>query len=113
MNQIKALLNDLTSQLESFKAKAMSLESTIFLVKAMINLTPEKEDSEQKEFLSYKELSQFLSIPVQSLQVLVCNKEIPYYKQNGVKFKRSEILEWMLKSRIATLEETKSEYYRQ
>jgi hypothetical protein len=107
MDPLKKSLDDLVSEFESVKSKLMTMESLIFIAKAMISLTPEKENNQVKEFLTYQELSDIIGIPVGSLQVMVCKKEIPYYKRNGVKFNRNEIMNWMNESKIDAINKLK------
>jgi len=115
MDQLKLIKNqsqELSEIYETLKSKIISFESGLNVLKAMLNLIeePQNKKSINKEFFSYQELSEFIGIPVTSLQTMVCKKEIPYYKQNGVKFKKSEILEWMSQSKIDTVDNLMAKY---
>lgn len=105
MDQLKVAFKQLSAEYEIVKAKLISMESYLNLANAMLLLSDTDKKEIEKEFYSYQELSELLGIPVPSLQTLVCKKEIPYYKQNGVKFRKAEILDWMNKSRICTVDE--------
>ncbi len=49
------------------------------------------------------ECSKVTGYAVNTINRMICDKTIPYYKMNSrVLFKRDEIKEWMLKNRIAT-----------
>lgn len=64
-----------------------------------------------KELLSVEELSDYLSISKSNIYKLTSNREIPHYKPGGkfVYFKKSEIIEWVSKSRIKTNDEIEHE----
>lgn len=64
-----------------------------------------------KELLSVDELSDYLSISKSFIYKMTSNREIPHYKPGGkfVYFKKSEIIEWVSKSRIKTEDEIEQE----
>lgn len=53
-----------------------------------------------------KECSQFTGYAVNTINKMICERTIPFYKRNArVLFRRSEIEDWLLSNRIQTLEE--------
>lgn len=62
-----------------------------------------------KTVLTVKDLALLLGISEDRIRHLVCDKEIPYYKQGTkVYFKKSEIEDWQLAKRIPTIAELKT-----
>jgi len=52
------------------------------------------------------ECSQLTGYSVNTINKMICEKKIPYYKKNAkVIFKRAEIEDWLLSNRIQTVEE--------
>ena len=51
----------------------------------------------QKQYLSAKELSQYMGISIHTVYLWIQLKKIPYYKVNGkiVRFKLGEVEEWL------------------
>lgn len=63
-----------------------------------------------KEVLNTCEVAIMLNLKEQSVRNMMHNKTIPYYKHGGkAYFKKSEIEAWMLRDRIDTKEEIKSQ----
>lgn len=55
---------------------------------------------------SKNECSQLTGYSVNTINKMICEKKIPYYKRNAkVIFKRAEIEDWLLSNRIQTVEE--------
>lgn len=55
-----------------------------------------------KEFLTTKELLNYINMPKQTLYYLTMKKSIPHYKRgNSLYFKTSEINEWLSSNKIA------------
>jgi len=53
-----------------------------------------------------KECSQLTGYSVNTINKMICEKKIPYYKKNAkVLFRRDEIESWLLANRIQTVEE--------
>ena len=53
---------------------------------------------DQKELLTIKETAKFTGYAVQTIYGYVCNRKIPFIKRPGSKFlrfKKSELIEWM------------------
>jgi hypothetical protein len=58
------------------------------------------------ETFGKKECSQFTGYAVNTINKMICEKAIPFYKRNAkVIFKRTEIESWLLANRIQTIEE--------
>ena len=52
------------------------------------------------------ECSQLTGYSVNTINKMICEKKIPYYKKNAkVIFKRVEIEDWLLSNRVQTVEE--------
>jgi excisionase family DNA binding protein len=59
-------------------------------------------------YIGIKELSGYLSVPIGSLYVMVCEKRIPYLKiGRRLKFDLQEIEQWLKDKRIKELALTK------
>lgn len=53
-----------------------------------------------------KECSQFTGYAVNTINKMICEKAIPFYKRNAkVIFKKDEIQAWLLSNRIQTVDE--------
>lgn len=65
-----------------------------------------KEHIENKQYLSAKELSQYMGISIHTVYLWIQLKKIPYYKINGkiVKFRLPEIEQWLGKQRFEPLD---------
>lgn len=63
----------------------------------------EKEPSEEKEVLSYREAATFLGINLNTLYVWVARKQVPHirYTARMVVFERSALKRWRDKGRVA------------
>ena len=58
------------------------------------------------ETFGKNECSQLTGYSVNTINKMICEKKIPYYKKNAkVIFKRAEIEDWLLSNRIQTVEE--------
>ncbi|MFZ4725860.1 MAG: helix-turn-helix domain-containing protein [Paludibacter sp.] len=58
------------------------------------------------ETFGKKECSQLTGYAVNTINKMICEKAIPFYKRNArVIFKRTEIQAWLLSNRIQTIEE--------
>ncbi len=56
--------------------------------------------------LDKKKCSLLTGYSVNTINKMICDKKIPYYKKNArVIFKRNEIEDWLLSNRIQTIEE--------
>jgi len=64
-----------------------------------------KTYTENKQYLSVKELSQYVGISIHTIYLWIQLKKIPYYKINGkiVKFNLPEIEEWLKEQRFESL----------
>lgn len=64
-----------------------------------------------KTLLSVKDLSKYLDISEGYIHKMTHNREIPFYKPNGKKlyFKRDEIDQWVINSKVLTQEELRKE----
>lgn len=65
-----------------------------------------KTHIENKQYLSAKELSQYVGISIHTIYLWIQLKKIPYYKINGkiVKFSLSEIEQWLKEQHINPVE---------
>lgn len=55
----------------------------------------------ENELLTRKELAEFLRISIATLQTMMKNREIPFYKINKrIIFKKSDIDEWLKQRKI-------------
>jgi excisionase family DNA binding protein len=61
----------------------------------------------QKEMLTFDEAAQYLDLSRSYLYRLTSSRQIPHYCPNGkrIYFKRSELTEWLQKTRVASKEE--------
>lgn len=68
-------------------------------------------ENSQKEILNIREAAEFVGLSVSRLYALTCHKKIPHYKLNGkgLRFKRSELEEWLTRDRVATNEEIEAQ----
>ena len=58
------------------------------------------------EYLDINEASQFLKLKKSSIYQMVFKRQIPFYKNTRkLLFKKSELIEWIEKDRILTVEE--------
>jgi excisionase family DNA binding protein len=66
------------------------------------------ESTPQQDMLSYKQLSNWLNIPLGTLYSMVYQERIPYYRVSTrlVRFDRSEIAEWLKAGRVSLAEVT-------
>lgn len=66
---------------------------------------------EGKEVLNLSQAAQFLSLSKSYLYKLTSSNVIPFYKPRGkmIYFRRSELVDWMLRGRNQTLEEVKED----
>lgn len=66
---------------------------------------------EAKEVMTADELSEYLAISKSTIYKLTSRQEIPHYKPRGklLYFKKSEIVEWVSKSKIKTMDEIEQE----
>lgn len=63
-----------------------------------------------KEVLDINEASLLTGYSVNYLHSLTSRKKIPHYKQgNFLRFRKSELEDWLLANRVPTCEETESE----
>lgn len=64
-----------------------------------------------KEILTFSEAVTFLALSDSALYKKTSRREIPHYKPSGkiIYFKKSELQEWMLANRIASVEELSGE----
>lgn len=68
-------------------------------------IIPTKQESFPDTF-GKNECSQLTGYSVNTINKMICEKKIPYYKKNAkVIFKRAEIENWLLANRIQTVEE--------
>ena len=67
------------------------------------------------EPLDIEGASEYLKIPKSSLYQLIHKKKVPHHKPNGGKiyFDRFELNEWIIKSRIKTIDEVEQDYIRE
>ena len=65
----------------------------------------------QKPIMSVEDLSTYLDLSPAYIRKMTHNREIPHYKPNGKKlyFRKDEIDEWVLSSRVMTAEELRRE----
>lgn len=64
-----------------------------------------------KPILSVEDLSIYLDLSPEYIRKMTHNREIPHYKPNGKKlyFRKEEIDDWVLSSRVMTSEELRKE----
>lgn len=88
----------------------MELTERLERMERMLSFITENILISQKEALTTKELSIWLGLSTVRIRNLVCAHEIPYYKQGRkVFFKKSEIEQWMLDTKVKTNAEIDSE----
>ncbi|MBP6661604.1 MAG: helix-turn-helix domain-containing protein [Paludibacter sp.] len=78
------------------------------LVGSMIQPQPiiQSKENSFPETFGKKECSQLSGYAVNTINKMICEKAIPFYKKNArVIFKREEIEAWLLSNRIQTVEE--------
>jgi len=78
------------------------------LVGSMIQPQPiiQSKENSFPETFGKKECSQLSGYAVNTINKMICDKAIPFYKKNArVIFKRDEIEAWLLSNRIQTVEE--------
>ena len=65
----------------------------------------------RKEILTLEEVTWYLGLSKSSLYKLTSKREIPFYSPGGKKlyFKRSEIENWVYKSKVTPIDEVESE----
>lgn len=62
-----------------------------------------------KSILSFQEAQDFLSLSSSSLYKLTSRKKIPHYKPQGrIYFKKTELEEWVLNSKVPTATEVEN-----
>ena len=78
------------------------------LIVAMVPSQPIIQPQQETfpETFGKKECSLFTGYAVNTINKMICEKAIPFYKRNAkVIFKRTEIESWLLVNRIQTIEE--------
>ena len=78
------------------------------LIGSMIQTKPisQPENKTLPETFGKKECSQFTGYAVNTINKMICENTIPFYKKNArVIFKRDEIQAWLLSNRVQTVEE--------
>ena len=79
-------------------------ELIVTMVQPQQNIQSQKEPF--PETFGKKECSQLTGYAVNTINKMICEKAIPFYKKNArVIFKRNEIEDWLLSNRIQTVEE--------
>ncbi len=74
------------------------------MVQPQPNIQSQKEPF--PETFGKKECSQFTGYAVNTINKMICEKAIPFYKKNArVIFKKNEIESWLLSNRVQTVEE--------
>lgn len=66
------------------------------------------KETAAKQWLSVKEVAEYLGLKPATIYQYVAERRIPYHKVPGsqlVKFKASEVDEWMARGRVETKEE--------
>ena len=67
---------------------------------------PQSDQNTFPETFGKKECSQLTGYAVNTINKMICEKAIPFYKRNAkVLFRREEIEAWLLANRIQTVEE--------
>ena len=88
----------------------MEITQRLDRIENMLSFITENILISQKEALTTKELSIWLGLSIIRIRNLVCAREIPFYKQGRkLFFKKSEIEQWMLGTRVKTNAELESE----
>ncbi|MBU2949703.1 helix-turn-helix domain-containing protein [Tamlana agarivorans] len=69
-----------------------------------------KQNLLEKEFFTLEEAAQFLNQSRSSLYKLTSKKDIPFYVPGGkmIYFRRSELEEWIINSKVETVDELES-----
>ncbi|MDD3319838.1 MAG: helix-turn-helix domain-containing protein [Paludibacter sp.] len=68
--------------------------------------SPQTKQESFPDTFGKKECSQLTGYAVNTINKMICEKAIPFYKRNAkVIFKRNEIEAWLLANRIQTVEE--------
>ncbi|KAA6318277.1 hypothetical protein EZS27_031697, partial [termite gut metagenome] len=63
-------------------------------------------EPEKRNILNKEECSELTGYSVYTINKLICDKQIPYYKNRSkVFFQRNEIEDWMLSNRVETTKE--------
>lgn len=63
-------------------------------------------DEDYPETFGKKECSRLTGYAINTINKMICEKSIPFYKRNArVIFKREEIKDWLLSNRVQTVEE--------
>ncbi len=79
------------------------------IIGEIIKVDSTKEQTNSPDFpetFGKKECSQLTGYAVNTINKMICERTIPFYKKNArVIFKKSEIEEWLLSNRILTNEE--------
>lgn len=78
------------------------------LLGTMIQSPPNIQTQQESfpETFGKKECSQLTGYAVNTINKMICEKAIPFYKRNAkVLFKKNEIEAWLLSNRIQTVEE--------
>ena len=78
------------------------------LIGTMIQPQPSIESQQEifPETFGKKECSQLTGYAVNTINKMICEKTIPFYKRNAkVLFRKEEIEAWLLANRIQTVEE--------
>lgn len=89
------------------KIKSKEKEIGMLVLKDKLGAKFSELENSQKEILNIREAADFVGLSVSRLYALTCHKKIPHYKLNGkgLRFKRSELEEWLTRDRVATNEE--------
>lgn len=68
------------------------------------------KDKINKDILSLTEACEYLDLSASFIYKLTSNNAIPFYKPNGkrIYFKRAELDEWLLKTRVSPRKKTKT-----
>lgn len=81
------------------------LLNSMMIQQVQYNCQPVMKESLPDTF-GKAECSKFIGYAVNTINKMICEKEIPYFKNRGkVIFKRDEIQEWMLSNRVRTTKE--------
>lgn len=78
------------------------------LINTLIEAEPIKSEAtvELPETFGKKECSQLTGYAVNTINKMICERKIPFYKKNArVIFKKSEIENWLLSNRVQTHDE--------
>jgi excisionase family DNA binding protein len=73
---------------------------------SLLRVKVNDQSCEFPDVLNKKQCSAMTGFAINTINKLICNKKIPYYKCGGkVYFKRKEVFDWMLKDRRETANE--------